>query len=66
MVDATLDRRSLWRAFAASLSGKSLEWYDFTAYSVAGSPVVLSGAELHPQRRRQVLLDRREGGGDVH
>jgi MFS family permease len=39
MVDATLDRRSLWRAFAASLSGTSLEWYDFAAYSVASATI---------------------------
>jgi MFS family permease len=35
----TVDRRSLWRAFAASLSGTSLEWYDFAAYSVASATI---------------------------
>jgi len=39
MVDATLARRSLWRAFAASLSGTSLEWYDFAAFSVASATI---------------------------
>jgi len=34
-----VDRRSLWRAFAASLSGTSLEWYDFAAYSVASATI---------------------------
>jgi MFS family permease len=33
----TVDRRSLVRAFAASLSGTSLEYYDFAAYSVAAA-----------------------------
>jgi len=33
----TVDRRSLRRAFAASLSGTALEWYDFAAYSVAAA-----------------------------
>ncbi|MDT7598301.1 MAG: hypothetical protein QOK26_378 [Pseudonocardiales bacterium] len=34
-----VDRRSLHRAFVASLSGTSLEWYDFTAYSAAAALV---------------------------
>ncbi|MDT7665665.1 MAG: hypothetical protein QOD04_5221, partial [Pseudonocardiales bacterium] len=34
-----VDRRSLHRAFLASLSGTSLEWYDFTAYSAAAALV---------------------------
>ncbi len=33
------DRKALWRAFAASLSGTSLEWYDFAAYSVAAATI---------------------------
>lgn len=33
------DRRSLRRAFAASLSGTALEWYDFAAYSVASATI---------------------------
>lgn len=39
MTFATVDRRSLWRAFTASLSGTSLEWYDFAAYSVASATI---------------------------
>ncbi|GLY66853.1 MFS transporter [Amycolatopsis taiwanensis] len=34
------DRRSLRRAFVASLSGTSLEYYDFAAYSVAAATVL--------------------------
>jgi MFS family permease len=34
---AAVDRRSLRRAFLASLSGTALEWYDFAAYSVAAA-----------------------------
>src|SRR4051794_41867664 len=34
------DRRSLVKAFAASLSGTSLEWYDFSVYSAAAALVV--------------------------
>jgi MFS family permease len=37
--NTSVDRRSLWRAFAASLSGTSLEWYDFAAYSVASATI---------------------------
>ena len=33
------DRRSLVRAFAASLSGTSLEWYDFAVYGAAAALV---------------------------
>ncbi|EME64215.1 MFS transporter [Amycolatopsis decaplanina] len=33
------DRRSLHKAFAASLSGTALEWYDFAAYSVAAATI---------------------------
>ena len=33
------DQRSLVRAFAASLSGTSLEWYDFAIYSSAAALV---------------------------
>ena len=32
-------RRDLVKAFAASLSGTSLEWYDFAAYSAASALV---------------------------
>jgi MFS family permease len=39
MTLGTVDRRSLWRAFIASLSGTSLEWYDFAAYSVASATI---------------------------
>ncbi|GAA3436880.1 MFS transporter [Kutzneria kofuensis] len=39
MADTAVDRRALWRAFAASLSGTSLEWYDFAAYSVAAATI---------------------------
>jgi MFS family permease len=31
------ERRSLYRAFAASLSGTSLEWYDFAIYSASAA-----------------------------
>ncbi|MGC7099303.1 MFS transporter [Amycolatopsis lurida] len=34
-----VDGRSLRRAFAASLSGTALEWYDFAAYSVAAATI---------------------------
>ncbi|MDT7693897.1 MAG: hypothetical protein QOI75_3264, partial [Pseudonocardiales bacterium] len=37
--NSPVDRRSLHRAFLASLSGTSLEWYDFTAYSAAAALV---------------------------
>jgi MFS family permease len=37
--NAPVDRRSLHKAFLASLSGTSLEWYDFTAYSAAAALV---------------------------
>jgi len=41
MTSATpsVDKASLRRAFVASLSGTSLEWYDFAAYSVAAATV---------------------------
>jgi MFS family permease len=39
MPDTAVDRKALWRAFAASLSGTSLEWYDFAAYSVAAATI---------------------------
>jgi MFS family permease len=39
MTEAVVDRKALWRAFAASLSGTSLEWYDFAAYSVAAATI---------------------------
>ncbi|RCV48431.1 MFS transporter [Marinitenerispora sediminis] len=35
-----VDRRTLWRAFAASLSGTALEWYDFAVYSAASALVL--------------------------
>ena len=35
----TGDRRSLVRAFAASLTGTSLEWYDFAVYGAAAALV---------------------------
>lgn len=35
----SLDRRSLLKAFAASLTGTSLEWYDFAVYSAAAAIV---------------------------
>lgn len=41
-----VDRRALRRAFAASLSGTALEWYDFAAYSVAAA--TLFGALFFP------------------
>jgi MFS family permease len=43
----TVDRRALRRAFAASLSGTALEWYDFAAYSVAAA--TLFGHLFFPQ-----------------
>jgi MFS family permease len=36
----TAERRSLRRAFAASLSGTTLEYYDFAAYSVASATIL--------------------------
>jgi len=36
----TPDRRSLVRAFMASLSGTTLEYYDFAAYSVASATIL--------------------------
>lgn len=33
------DRRSLYKAFVASLTGTSLEWYDFAVYSAAAAIV---------------------------
>jgi hypothetical protein len=33
---AESERRSLYKAFAASLSGTSLEWYDFAVYKSGG------------------------------
>ncbi|MEK6438036.1 MFS transporter [Pseudonocardia sp. T1-2H] len=36
---ATPDRRSIVKAFVASLSGTSLEWYDFAVYSAAAALV---------------------------
>jgi MFS family permease len=39
MADVAVDSRALRRAFAASLSGTSLEWYDFAAYSVAAATI---------------------------
>ncbi|WAL66064.1 MFS transporter [Amycolatopsis cynarae] len=35
----SVDKASLRRAFIASLSGTSLEWYDFAAYSIAAATV---------------------------
>ncbi|TVT52814.1 MHS family MFS transporter [Amycolatopsis rhizosphaerae] len=35
-----MDRRSLRRAFAASVSGTTLEYYDFAAYSVASATIL--------------------------
>ena len=32
-------RRSLYKAFAASLSGTSLEWYDFAIYSASAAQI---------------------------
>src|SRR5918997_451136 len=34
-----IDRRSLVKAFTASLTGTSLEWYDFAVYSAAAALV---------------------------
>ncbi|MFC4949536.1 MFS transporter [Pseudonocardia sp. GCM10023141] len=36
---AEIDRRSLVKAFTASLTGTSLEWYDFAVYSAAAALV---------------------------
>ena len=36
---AATERRGLYKAFAASLSGTSLEWYDFAVYSSAAALV---------------------------
>ncbi len=36
---AVAERRGLYKAFAASLSGTSLEWYDFAVYSSAAALV---------------------------
>jgi len=38
-VSSTVDPRSLRRAYAASLSGTALEYYDFAAYSVAAATI---------------------------
>src|SRR5690242_12043255 len=38
-VTAPTERRGLYKAFAASLSGTSLEWYDFAVYSSAAALV---------------------------
>src|SRR5207244_11195088 len=35
----SLDRKSLLKAFTASLTGTSLEWYDFAVYSAAAALV---------------------------
>lgn len=37
---ANVDRRSLVKAYAASLTGTSLEWYDFAVYSSASAVVL--------------------------
>lgn len=37
--EESLDRKSLLKAFAASLTGTSLEWYDFAVYSAAAAVV---------------------------
>jgi MFS family permease len=37
MSHSPAERRSLYKAFAASLSGTSLEWYDFAVYSSAAA-----------------------------
>lgn len=37
---ANVDRRSLLKAYAASLTGTSLEWYDFAVYSSASAVVL--------------------------
>lgn len=37
--DVEIDRRSLVRAYTASLTGTSLEWYDFAVYSAAAALV---------------------------
>ena len=37
--DLEVDRRSLLKAYAASLAGTSLEWYDFAVYSAAAALV---------------------------
>jgi MFS family permease len=38
-IDQKIDRRSLAKAFVASLTGTSLEWYDFAVYSAAAALV---------------------------
>src|SRR3982751_6723035 len=38
-IDEQIDRRSLVKAFTASLTGTSLEWYDFAVYSAAAALV---------------------------
>ena len=38
-IDEGIDRRSLIKAFIASLTGTSLEWYDFAVYSAAAALV---------------------------
>ncbi|MFH5879978.1 MFS transporter [Arthrobacter sp. NA-172] len=38
-LQGSVDRKSLIRAFAASLTGTSLEWYDFAVYSAAAAIV---------------------------
>jgi MFS family permease len=40
MTEPTTDRKSLRRAFAASLSGTTLEYYDFAVYSVASATIL--------------------------
>ena len=39
MTDAVTDKKSLVKAFAASLTGTALEWYDFAVYSAAAALV---------------------------
>ncbi|MFC7327121.1 MFS transporter [Marinactinospora rubrisoli] len=39
-VPRAVEPRALWRAFAASLSGTALEWYDFAVYSAASALVL--------------------------
>jgi MFS family permease len=39
MTESATDRKSLRRAFAASLSGTTLEYYDFAVYSVASATI---------------------------
>lgn len=38
--DTTVDRKSLVKAYVASLTGTSLEWYDFAIYSAAAALVL--------------------------